>query len=381
MYSTLEQPLETNTHLSNPEPVYVTKTALPSKERYIAMLDEIWASQRVTNGGPLCQQLETRLSNRFSTPTQVVANGTLAIQIALRALDLQGSVLTTPFSYVATTNALLWERLQPIFVDVEDRWLTIDPELIENAIRPDTTAILATHVYGYPCDVEALERIAAKHKLRLIYDAAHAFGVTLGGRSLMAYGDISTLSFHATKVFHTFEGGGISCRDTETGNLLHLLRTFGHEGQDYRCMGVNAKMSELHAAAGLLNLDTVDALIEMRSRISAHYRQLLATTPLRIPDPADIPNFTHNHAYFPVFCRSHGEREALVAALEEQGIFPRRYFDPSLNELPFLDSDVQVSCPVSERASRTVMCLPLYPELPVSEASRIAETVLNFYDG
>lgn len=359
----------------NDTPIQVTKTYLPSLEEYSELLSTVWENQWVTNGGPLIRKLETVLSDRFSTTTQVVSNGTVALQIALRALDLTGTVITTPFSYVATTNALLWEGLTPIFVDIEDRWCTLDPNLVEAAIREDTTAILATHVYGYPCQHHQLLAIAERHGLALIYDAAHAFDVSVGGQSILGWGDISTLSFHATKVFHTIEGGAVIASREELIEKIDLLRSFGHRGSDYLTMGINGKNTELHAAIGLLNLPRLPANREARKRISDTYRDLLSGLPLRFLHPADFPGLYYNYAYFPVFCQDHDMREDLIAALNEQQIFPRRYFEPSLNELPYLPEKVRSSCPVSERAARTVVCLPLYPDLSLTEVRRICAIV------
>lgn len=361
------------------DPIYVTKTTLPDREAYDRLLDGVWKSGIVTNGGRLCAELENKLCERFSAPTRVVSNGTIAIQLALRALKVSGSVITTPFSYVATTNALLWDNLHPIFVDVEPEWLTLDPALVEAAIRPDTTAILATHVYGFPCDVEALADIARRHDLRLIYDAAHAFDVDINGRSLLTYGDLSTLSFHATKVFHTFEGGAVVCGNPDLSEDLHLLRTFGHEGRDYRQIGINAKMSEIHAAAGIVNLSNISELIAKRRALSETYHERLTKLPLRRLETADRLGLTYNYAYFPVFCERHADREAVVEKLNAENIFPRRYFEPSLNTLPFLDPGVGRSCPVSERAARTVLCLPLYADLSRTQVHRICDVIESLF--
>jgi dTDP-4-amino-4,6-dideoxygalactose transaminase len=324
----------------------------------------------------LVNELEQRLGERLGTPLQFVSNGTVALQLAIHALELSGSVITTPFSYVATTNVLLWEGLTPLFVDVEVDYLTLDPKLVEEAIRPDTTAILATHVYGYPCRHERLEAIARKYGLALIYDAAHAFDVRVGGQSVLGYGDVSTLSFHATKVFHTIEGGGVLSSDPALLQKLNLLRTFGHVGRDYQSQGINGKNTEFHAAVGLLNLDRLAANREARKTISERYRRQLSELPLRTLDPAAYPGDLHyNYAYFPVFCPDENCRERLVKEMNAQNIYPRRYFEPSLNELPFLDQELRVACPVSERAAHTVLCLPLYPDLPLEDVDRICAII------
>ena len=359
----------------NDTPIQVTKTYLPALEEYAALLQHVWDRQWVTNGGPLVLQLEAELSQRLEVPLHLVSNGTVALQLAIRALGLTGSVITTPFSYVATTNVLLWENLRPIFVDVEASWFTLDPKLVEAAITPDTTAILATHVYGYPCQHERLAETARRHGLALLYDAAHAFDVQLDGRSILEWGDVSTLSFHATKVFHTIEGGGVLTRDAELLGRMDLLRTFGHIGRDHYSAGINGKNTEFHAAIGLLNLPQLAPNRRARKLISDRYRMLLSDLPLRSLDPADYPGLTYNYAYFPVFCPDTECREALIAALNANNIFPRRYFEPSLNELDFLADELRVSCPVSEHAARTVVCLPLYPDLPLEDVDRIGTII------
>lgn len=359
----------------NDTPIQVTKTYLPTLEEYSALLETVWESQWVTNGGPLVRQLEATLSGRFAASTQVVSNGTVALQLAVRALELSGSVITTPFSYVATTNALLWEQLTPLFVDVEPEWFTLDPSLVEDAIRDDTTAILATHVYGYPCQHRRLAEIAQRRGLALIYDAAHAFDVCVGGQSVLGWGDISTLSFHATKVFHTIEGGGVVTRDAALADKVDLLRTFGHRGNAYLDVGINGKNTEFHAAVGLLNLSKLEANRGARRRISDTYRELLTKLPLRTLDPDRYPDLDYNYAYFPVFCNSEAAREEIIDRLNERQIYPRRYFDPSLNELPFLSEESRCSCPVSERAARTVVCLPLYADLAMDDVQRICSII------
>ncbi|NJC26148.1 DegT/DnrJ/EryC1/StrS family aminotransferase [Neolewinella antarctica] len=359
------------------QPIQVTKTTLPPLPQYHALLQEIWTLNWVTNNGPKCQELEEKLAARLDTDCcLLVSNGTIALQLAIKALGLSGSVVTTPFSYVATTNSLLWEGMTPIFADVETEYFTIDPELVEAAIRPDTTAILATHVYGYPCQHEALQAIADKHGLSLIYDAAHAFGVRLDGQSVLRWGDISTLSFHATKVFHTIEGGGLVCRTPDMKRQVGLLRSFGHVGADYQSAGINGKTSELNAAIGLLNLETIDEQILARQRVHERYQTQLVGSGFRCLSPKHYPGLTYNYAYFPIVCQSYEEREAVVAYLNEHNVFPRKYFDPSLNTLPFLDADLRTPCPVSEKAAQTVLCLPFHPEMTDEEVDRIAQMVV-----
>ncbi len=255
-----------------PEPIYVTRTFLPPRAEYDAWLDKAYASHVLTNNGPIHRELEETLRARFDVPhLRLMANGTLAIQLAIRALGVTGKVITTPFSYVATTSAILWEGCEPVFVDIDPHTCCIDPTLIEAAITPDTTAILATHVYGIPCDVEAIDAIAKRHGLKVIYDAAHAFDVQYKGRSILAYGDASTLSFHATKLFHTVEGGAVVLHQEQHDKDLRLLRSFGHIGDEHFSLGMNAKMSEVHAAMGMAVLPHVPDIIADRARAFMDY--------------------------------------------------------------------------------------------------------------
>jgi len=352
-------------------PIYVTRTFLPPRAEYDAWLDKVYASHVLTNNGPVHRELEETLRARFDVPyLKLMTNGTLAIQLALRALGVTGKVITTPFSYVATTSALLWEGCEPVFVDIDPKTCCIDPTLIEDAITPDTTAILATHVYGIPCDVEAIDVIAKKHGLKVIYDAAHAFDVTYKGKSILAWGDASTLSFHATKLFHTVEGGAVILHDEATDDQLRLLRSFGHNGDTHYSLGINAKMSEVHAAMGMAVLPHVEECIRQRQELDEMYRSELAELPVRfLPKNKDI---MHNYAYFPVFFDASDMRELVQVKLEEVGIFSRRYFYPSLNELPYVAG---AKMAVSERAAATAMSLPFYPGLPGHVPSTIARII------
>ncbi len=352
----------------------VTKSFLPPFEEYASYLSEIWASDILTNNGPLVKELETRLKEYLGVKNLFfVTNGTIALQIAARALDLSGEVITTPFSYVATTSSIVWEGCTPVYVDIDPRTLCIDAGLIEAAITPRTTAILPTHVYGIPCDVERIQSIASKHGLKVIYDAAHAFGVSYGGRSLAAYGDAATLSFHATKLFHTVEGGAVVTEDDEVAHRISYMRNFGHNGQEaFWGLGINGKNSEFHAAMGLCNLQHVSDIIAARKQVTAWYDELLTGTLLTRPL---LPEGTeYNYAYYPVLFPS---EEALLRArdaLNARQIFPRRYFYPSLETLPYLDSR---SMPLSEGISARVLCLPLYPELTYEEVCMITTITTN----
>lgn len=352
------------------DPIYVTKTFLPPRAEYDAWLDRIYGSHVLTNNGPVHKELEETLRDRFDVPyLRLMTNGTLAIQLALRMLGVKGKVITTPFSYVATTSAILWEGCEPVFVDIDPRTCCIDPNLIEAAITPDTTAILATHVYGIPCDVEAIDRIAKKHGLKVIYDAAHAFDVTYKGKSILAYGDASTLSFHATKLFHTVEGGAVVHHTDEHDKALRFLRSFGHIGDDHFTLGMNAKMSEVHAAMGMAILPHMDEIIAGRRMICGTYDAVLGG---HVSRPVVADGTRYNFAYYPIGLGSLASRERMMESLASNGIFARRYFFPSLNRLPYVHHSTM---PLSERAAHEMLCLPLYNGLPLKEVERIARIV------
>jgi dTDP-4-amino-4,6-dideoxygalactose transaminase len=356
---------------ADPGPIHVTRTFLPPREEYLHWLDQVYASNQITNNGPIHQLLEERLRERFQVPhLRLMANGTLAIQIALRALGVTGKVITTPFSYVATTSAILWEGCTPVFTDIDPDTCCIDPKGIEAAITPETTAILATHVYGIPCDVEAIAAIADEHGLKVIYDAAHAFDVEYKGRSILQWGDASTLSFHATKLFHTVEGGATVFHDEEAYKRSRLLRSFGHIGDEHFTLGINAKMSEVHAAMGMAVLPHVPAAMEGRQRVIQRYDAKLAGA---VGRPVVPPGVRYNHAYYPVHLADAAQRQRVTDALLAQGVHPRRYFYPSLNLLPYV---AHTPAPVSERMAECTLCLPLYPELTDAEVDRIAGLVL-----
>jgi len=350
----------------------VTKSFLPPLEDYVEYLKKIWDSNQLTNNGPLVKELEAKLKDYLGVKHLFfVSNGTIALQIAIKAMDLHDEVITTPFSYVATTSSLVWEGCQPVFVDIDTDTLCLDPNLIEAAITPKTTAILATHVYGIPCDVEKIQSIAEKHHLKVIYDAAHTFGVKYLGKSLVSYGDISTLSFHATKLFHTVEGGAIITNDDELAHRISYMRNFGHNGQEaFWGVGVNGKNSEFHAAMGLCNFPHIQEIITARQQIFAWYDELIEGTGLTRPMLPDKTEY--NFAYYPVIFPS---EEALLQAkhqLNENEIFPRRYFYPSLNQVPYLLSNCS---PISEMTSKKVLCLPLYRDLSSSDIEQITSII------
>jgi dTDP-4-amino-4,6-dideoxygalactose transaminase len=340
--------------------INVTKTYLPPLEEYVGYLERIWASNQLTNNGPLVKELEAKLKEFLGVKHLFfVSNGTIALQIAIKALGLHDEIITTPFSYVATISSIVWEGCQPVFVDIDPETLCLNPDLIEAAITPRTTAILAVHVYGHPCAVERIQAIADRHGLKVIYDAAHAFGVRYKGPSLLTHGDISTLSFHATKLFHTVEGGALVTNDDEIAHRIGYMRNFGHKGpEDFWGLGINGKNSEFHAAMGLSILPAIDTIIAERKRLSEMYDRLLShANSLRPRSPSGT---LYNYAYYPVLFRSAVELLSVRTNLNANNIFPRRYFYPSLNTLNYVPTS---QMPVSESTSERVLCLPLYDSL------------------
>ncbi|RYD82613.1 MAG: DegT/DnrJ/EryC1/StrS family aminotransferase [Sphingobacteriales bacterium] len=353
--------------------INVTKTFLPPFEDYTAILRRAWDKAWITNNGELVMELETKLKQYLDVKNLwFTSNGTVVLQMALKALNITKEVITTPFSYVATTNAIIWEGCTPVFVDIDPQTFCLDASKIEAAITKDTQAILATHVYGLPCDVEAIEIIAKKHKLKIIYDAAHAFGVMYKGKSLLSYGDISTCSFHATKLFHTVEGGCIICNDDDLHEKLFLYRSFGHIGDDYFAVGINGKNSEFHAAMGLALLPYLPQLIEERKVIFDLYEMELSKTGIEFLNISH-PDVAWNYAYCPVLFKNEEQLLRIKFKLEEEGIFIRRYFFPSLNQLPFLQQNIH--CPISENIALRVAALPLYPGLTTTDTHRIVEII------
>jgi dTDP-4-amino-4,6-dideoxygalactose transaminase len=330
----------------------------------------IWENHWLTNNGPLLTELEAQLKSYVGTEHLLYTNnGTIVLQMALKALDITKEVITTPFSYVATTNSILWEGCTPVFIDINENDFNIDADLIESKITENTQAILATHVFGNPCDVEKIEAIARKHSLKVIYDAAHAFGVEYKGKSLLTYGDISTCSFHATKVFHTIEGGCITANDKDLFRKLFLYRQFGHEGDDYYDIGINAKASEFHAAMGLCVMEALEGIINHRKEASSVYDGRLNFNKISKPiSPFDIK---YNYAYYPVVIKSEEILLKVKAGLEAQGIMTRRYFYPSLNNLPFIQH--KVACKNSDSISKRILCLPLSSYLTDQEVMKICD--------
>lgn len=349
----------------------VTKPFLPPLAEYQNYISGIWERNWLTNNGPLVQELEKKLKDSLKVEQLFfMGNGTIAIQIALKSLGITKQVITTPFSYVATTSSVIWEGCTPVFADINETDFNIDPEKIEEAITSDTEGILATHVYGNPCNVDAIEAIARKHSLKVIYDAAHAFGCMYKGKSILAYGDIATCSFHATKVFHTTEGGAIICHDKKLAEQVSLQRSFGHVGDEHFSLGINGKNSEFHAAMGLCNFNHLEEIINCRKTVSNQYNRLLHPSLQR---PAALPGTEYNYAYYPVVLPGEEVLKNVVTKLNSAGIYPRRYFYPSLNTLPYLKK--QQACPVSEKYSLRVLSLPLYVGLQESDVERISEII------
>lgn len=348
--------------------IQVTKTFLPPQDEYQAILKLAWDAAWVTNRGMLVYELETKLKDYLGVKhILVTTNGTLPIQIAIKGLELTGEIITTPFSYVATTSCIVWEGCTPVFVDIHPDYLTIDESKIEAAITPKTSAILVTHVYGNPCDVEAIAIIAKKHGLKVIYDAAHCFGVTYKGQSIFNYGDVSSCSFHATKVFHTGEGGALFTNDKKLLKTLFSLHNFGHQSEDgFFGVGINGKMSEPQAALGLAVLPYMKGLFENRKNVTENYDQALKNTALQT---IKIRAHTQwNYSYYPIIFRDEGQLLKVREKLNKGNIYPRRYFYPSLNTIHYVDA---CSCPISESIASRVLCLPLYPDLGEADQNRI----------
>lgn len=350
----------------------VTKTFFPPLLDYHKQLDRIWANQWLTNNGELYKELSDKLKTYLGVDYIIpMTNGTLPIQIALNVLANGGEVITTPFSYVATISSIVWEKCTPVFVDIDPEYLTIDEEKIEAALTKNTTAILATHVYGNPCAVSEIERIALKHNLKVIYDAAHCFGVKYKGQSIFNYGDASTCSFHATKLFHTGEGGALFCNNEKFKEKMYYSHNFGHNGpEEYHGLGINAKMSELQAAMGLSVLPYLNKIISERNFICNFYDKYLNFDKIKKKKLREDTEW--NYSYYPIIFKSEKELLRVKNNLESLEINPRRYFYPSLNKLPYLNNS---SCPISEDISKRILCLPLYVGLKKDELFKIIEIV------
>lgn len=352
----------------------VTKPFLPPKKEYDELLRAVWERNWLTNNGPLAYELELLLAEYLKVDRLCyLSNGTIALQIAIKVLRLQGEIITTPFSYVATVSSIVWEGCQPVFVDIDPLSFNIDPARIEDAITPRTSAILATHVYGNPCEIDSIGKIARKYNLKVIYDAAHCFGTKYKGNSVYKYGDISTASFHATKLYHTTEGGALFSPDTKIIDEVSWMRNFGHAGSErFNGLGINGKNSELHAAMGVVNLKHVDNILQRRRELSHYYDNVLDG--LNISKPKIQFDSEFNHAYYPIVFETERQLLDSITALNNHGIFPRRYFYPDLTTLPYVK---QKDLPIATKVSRCVLCLPLYHTLLFSEIDLIADILLR----
>ena len=352
------------------KPIYVTRPALPPLDEFVEYLRKIWDTRILTNNGPFHQQFEKELAEYLGVKyLSVFANGTLALVTALQALRITGEVITTPFSFVATTHSLWWNNIKPVFVDIEPEYFNLDPEKIEAAITPQTTAIMPVHVYGNPCRVDEIQHIADTYGLKVIYDAAHAFGVTVNGNSILNYGDLSVLSFHATKTFNTIEGGAIICHDEKTKKRIDFLKNFGFADElTVVEPGINAKMNEIQAAYGLLQLKHIDEYIANRKAVADFYRNDLKDIK-GIGILNDIEGIRHSYTYFPILIneREYGEsRDEIYERLKRHNIYGRRYFYPLISQFPTyrgLPSAKVENLPVATKVADQVICLPIYPSL------------------
>jgi dTDP-4-amino-4,6-dideoxygalactose transaminase len=352
----------------------VTKPFLPPLSEYQSYVDGIWQRNWLTNNGPLVNELELQLKKQLDLKHLLfLTNGTIAIQLAIKVLGLTGKIITTPFSYVATTSSIVWEGCEAVFVDIDAQTLNIDSALIEQAITKDTTAILATHCFGNACDIETIDTVARKHGLKVIYDAAHCFGTLYKGKSVFDFGHISTTSFHSTKLFHTVEGGAVTAQDPDLIKRMAYLRNFGHDGPEkFNGVGINGKNSEFHAAMGLCNLKYIPEILAVRKQQSQYYDELLsglAVQRIKIQSGCEF-----NFAYYPVVFKTESLALKAKAALEQKQIFPRRYFYPSLSSLNYV---TPYATPVSDSIASRILCLPLYHTLSREEQHMIARILLR----
>lgn len=350
----------------------VTKPFLPPIEEYQKYLEGIWEREYLTNNGPLLQELEKKIRDYLGVKHLVyLSNGTVSLQIAIKALGLKGEIITTPFSYIATTSSIVWEGCKPVFVDIHSKTLTIDPDLIEEAITDKTSGILATHVFGNPCDIEAIQKIADKYNLKVIYDAAHCFGTKYKNRSVFEFGDVSIVSFHATKLFHTVEGGAAFTQNEELFRRMRFMRNFGHSGPgNFNGVGINGKNSEFHAAMGLCNLNYIDRVSSAQKKMCKLYDEKLNHETIQ---KLYIQEHTEwNYAFFPILFEDEATVLRVIDALEKKDIHPRRYFYPSLGELDYVES---YNMPVTESAAKRILCLPLYYGLTCREIEKISSII------
>lgn len=363
-------------------PVFVTQPSLPPLDEFVELLKQIWDNKILTNNGPFHQQFENEMADYLGVKyISLFSNGTLALITALQALNITGEVITTPFSFVATTHSLWWNNIKPVFADIEPEYFNLDPEKVEAAITPQTTAIMPVHVYGNPCKIERFQQIADTYGLKLIYDAAHAFGVKRNGESILNYGDLSILSFHATKVFNTIEGGAIICPDAKTKQRIDYLKNFGFADETtVIAPGINAKMNELQSAYGLLQLKYVDSFIAKRREIATVYREQLKDI-YGISMLEDIRGVNHAYSYFPILVdkEKYGlTRDELYEELKKHNIFGRRYFYPLISQFPTyrgLPSSRRENLIIAEKVAEQVICLPIYPQLDNNDLIRIIEII------
>ena len=366
--------------------IYVTKPFLPPLNDFVKCLEEIWESGVLTNYGPYHQRLEIALKEYLNIKNiNLVNNGTMALLAALDVLDISGDVITTPYSFVATSHSLIWKKCNPIFVDINSSDCNINPVMVEDAITERTTAILAVHCYGFPCDVNALATIAEKNNLKIIYDAAHAFGVKYKGQSILEYGDASTLSFHATKVFNTIEGGAIFFKKHENFSKAKLLSNFGFENEVcVSSIGLNFKLNEIQAAMGLIQVNHLDNIFEKRSAIAQYYdSELKSISAISRPLPRE-GSFVNN-SYYPIFVNkeSSKNRDGLFEALKKNGIYGRKYFYPLINNFDVykdIINNEEIYLPVAEKISASVLCLPIYPDLSIQEQGVIIDVIRKYFN-
>lgn len=366
------------------KPIYVTQPSLPELESFIPYLEEIWGSKWLTNNGKFHQQLEDSLCEYLGVKyLSLFSNGTLALITALQTLRITGEVITTPYSFVATTHAIHWNGIKPVFCDIEPECMTLDADKIESAITPKTTAILPVHIYGNPCNVDKITKIADTYGLKVIYDACHAFGVSINGNSILNFGDLSILSFHATKVFTTFEGGAIISHDEKTKKRIDFLKNFGFANEvTVVAPGINAKMNEIQAAFGLLQLKRIDELIEKRKNIFEFYKKSF-TGVKGINFIKTFDNIKNNYGYFPIFISEEEfgkSRDVIYDELRKENIYARKYFFPLISQFPSyknLPSASPSNLPVAEKICKDVLCLPLYPELNEEDVKRIINFILK----
>lgn len=362
-------------------PIFVTQPYLPPLDEFIPYLQRIWDSNTLTNGGPMHQQLEQSLASHLGVEhIALFNNGTIALLVALQALRITGEVITTPYSFVATAHSLLWNGIKPVFVDIDPHTLNMDPARLEAAITPQTTAILPVHCYGTPCDVGAIQAIADSYNLKVIYDAAHAFGVTDHGGSVLRHGDLSVLSFHATKVFNTFEGGAIVCPDAKTRQHINHLKNFGFVNETtVVATGINGKMSEVNAAFGLLQLNYLEQAVTLRRDVALIYKKHLeGVKGIRIMESS--ARHAPNYSYFPILVEAEYplSRDALYQKLKDRQIFARRYFYPLISEFPMyrgMASAQRSNLPIASRVSEQVLCLPIHPKLQPTDIMKIIDCI------